>query len=112
MVDDEEQTIIPRYKMIITYDIIPATRDVYYQYVLGEFVPALQEMGLFMTEAWHTAYGDHPIRMAIFVAEDMETITEAMESERWEELEGRLLRYVTNYTCKVVPYRQGFQILN
>jgi len=110
MEDGESQMIVPRYKMIMAYDIIPATRDVYYQFVLGEFVPGLQEMGLFMTEAWHTAYGDHPLRMAIFVAEDMETITAAMESERWEDLETRLRRYVANYTCKIVPYRQGFQI--
>ncbi|NLH08448.1 MAG: hypothetical protein GX484_12690, partial [Chloroflexi bacterium] len=71
----------------------------------------LQEMGVYMTEAWHTAYGDYPLRMAAFVTEDIETIYELLESERWHELEDQFRMYVRNFQLHVVPYRQGFQFV-
>jgi hypothetical protein len=111
MADEERQIIIPRYKMIAVFDIIPSTQEGYYQFILGEMVPALQEMGVYMTEAWHTAYGAYPLRMVSFVTEDLDTIEELLGSERWSELENRLLSYVENYTRTVVTYRQGFQFI-
>ena len=109
--DEEANVIVPRYKMIVSYDVIPSTQDSYYQFVLGEMVPAMQEMGVYMTEAWHTAYGEYPIRMVTFVAEEMDIIYDMLESERWGDLETRLLSFIRNYTRKVVPYRQGFQFI-
>lgn len=109
--DQNPEIIIPRYKVIVTYDIIPGNQDSYYQFVMGEFVPALQEMGLYMTEAWHTAYGHYPLRMATFVTEDLETIQKTLKDDRWRELEDRFKAYVRNYTRTVIEYRQGFQFL-
>ena len=110
--DQESEVIIPRYKMIMSYDVLPNSHETYYQFVLGELVPAMQEMGIYMTEVWHTAYGSYPIRMSGFVAEDYETIQTMLDSKRWQELEDRLLSYVRNYSCKVVEYRQGFQFVS
>ena len=109
--DEEANVIVPRYKMIVSYDVIPSTQDSYYQFVLGEMVPAMQEMGVYMTEAWHTAYGEYPIRMVTFVAEEADIIYDMLESERWGDLETRLLSFIRNYTRKVVQYRQGFQFI-
>jgi hypothetical protein len=109
--DEEANVIVPRYKMIVSYDVIPSTQDSYYQFVLGEMVPAMQEMGVYMTEAWHTAYGEYPIRMVTFVAEEVDIIYDMLESERWGDLETRLLSFIRNYTRKVVPYKQGFQFI-
>jgi hypothetical protein len=110
--DQESEVIVPRYKMIMSYDVLPSNHDNYYQFVLGELVPAMQEMGIYMTEVWHTAYGNYPIRMTGFVAEDYETIQSMLDSERWQDLEDRLRAYVRNYSRKVVEYRQGFQFVN
>jgi hypothetical protein len=107
----DEEYIIPRYRMIFSYDILPFNRDRYFQFVTTEMVPALQDMGIYMTEAWHTAYGEYPVRMVCFVAEDLDTIEAALESERWFELEGEFKEYVRNYTRKVVAYKQGFQFV-
>jgi hypothetical protein len=49
--------------------------------------------------------------MTGFVAEDYESIQSMLDSERWHDLEDRLLSYVRNYSCKVVEYRQGFQFV-
>jgi hypothetical protein len=108
----QPEVIVPRYKMIVSYDVNPSTQDGYYQFIMTEFVPALQEMGLYMTEAWHTAYGNYPIRMVSFVSEDYETIENTLSSTRWVELEQRLQTFVENYSTRVVQYRQGFQFTN
>lgn len=108
---DEPELIIPRYKMILVYDILPGNRETYYQFVMGEMVPAMQTMGVYMTEAWHTAYGLHPIRMVTFVAEDLETIQAMFASDQWRELEVRFKTFVENYSCKVIEYRHGFQVV-
>ena len=96
-------------KVLLTYDIIPETQESYYQFMLGELVPTVQKMGLGMAEAWHTAVGDYPLRLVAFVGESRETVDEVIGSEKWEELESRLQQYVTNYTRRVVPFRNRFQ---
>jgi hypothetical protein len=109
--NEEPQVIVPRFKMIVSYDVATPMQETYYQFVLGEMIPAMQEMGVFMTEAWHTAYGEYPLRMAAFVSEDLETIQDMLDSDRWQSLETELLSYVRNYSRKVVEYRQGFQFV-
>jgi hypothetical protein len=95
-----------RYKFILTYDILPETQDRYYQYVLGEMVPALQSMGLVMNGAWHTAFGDYPMRLVEFVAEDYDTLMTILDGQNWATLHARLQPFVTNYSHKIVKLRE------
>ena len=82
--------ITPRYKMLLSYDIKNGMHSIYYRYVVSEFVPSLNEMGVYVTEAWHTAYGNYPVRMVEYVAEDLATLHSVLASDRWLELERRL----------------------
>ena len=97
-----EVHIVPRFKLLLSYDIDPSDSETYYQFILGEFVPAVQGMGLYMLEAWHTAYGSYPIRLIGFVAEDIETINDALGSSAYQSLEDKLLEYTTNYKRRIV----------
>jgi len=96
-------------KVLLAYDIIPETQESYYQFMLGEMVPTVQKMGLGMAEAWHTAVGNYPLRLVAFVGETRESVDSVIESEQWEDLESRLQQYVTNYTRRIVPFRNRFQ---
>jgi hypothetical protein len=96
-------------KMLLTYDPLPEHREAYFRYVLGEFVPALEQMGLKMSEAWHTAYGDYPLRLAGFVAPDRATMQEVLDSRTFADLEARFKEYVVNYSRRVVPFYGRFQ---
>jgi hypothetical protein len=49
--DNSEQGL----KLLLEYDVNQDTVQEYYQFVMGQYVPALQSMGLQMSEAWHTA---------------------------------------------------------
>jgi hypothetical protein len=78
--------------------------------VLGRYIPAVQSLGLEMSEAWHTAYGDHPDRLIAFLAEDLETMLTALNDEAWAEVNEQLLEYVTDFSYKIIPYEPGFQL--
>ncbi len=104
------QKIRPRYKLILFYNIKSDKQDQYYRYMLSSFVPAIQELGVYMHMVWHVAYGDYPMRKIEFVTESAESLRQLFFSEEWRELEGKLLDYVDDYTRKVVDYRTGFQL--
>ena len=96
-------------KMLLTYDPLPDRREAYFNYVLGEFVPALEQMGLKMSEAWHTAYGDYPLRLAGFIASDPRARGERRCSAAFAAREARLQGSVATYTRRIVPFLGRFQ---
>lgn len=96
-------------KLLITYDPLSERREAYFHYVLGEFIPALEHLGLSMCEAWHTAYGEYPLRLAVFTADDNVIMEEVLESPEFKQLESRLKHYVDNYYRRVVPVKESFQ---
>jgi hypothetical protein len=95
-------------KLIITYDPMPEKREAYFRYVLGEFVPALEQMGLTLSEAWHTAYGEYPLRLNGFLASDGVVLADILSSDEFRALEERLQTYVINYSRRVVSCRNAF----
>ncbi len=96
-------------KLLLSYDPIPEHREDYFQYVLGEFVPALEHLGLTMCESWHTAYGPYPLRLTGFIASDQDTLERILASEDFRRLEERFKQYVSNYRRRIVPLRRRFQ---
>ena len=97
-------------KLLMTWDIIPGREQEYFEFVVREFIPEMQGMGLEPSDAWFTLYGDQPQIMA---AANMPTLAELesiMNSSEWESLTNRLLDYVENYEYKIVQSRAGFQI--
>jgi hypothetical protein len=104
MAEDHQQV-----KLLVTYDVREARQEEYFQYVLGEFVPGVQNLGLHMTEVWHTAYGDYPLRLAGFVAQDYETMVNILNDPTFVGLEDRLKEFVENYERRIVQLRNGFQ---
>lgn len=103
------ETVIPQVKLLLSYDILPGVREPYARYMMGEFVPAAGDMGLEMDGAWHTVYGDYPSYLLSFVAENLEILEIALDSDGWRRLEINLKRYTTNFSSKVVRYKGPFQ---
>lgn len=97
-------------KLLLAYDVRQEQMQEYYRFMLGRYVPTMQAMGLEMSEAWHTAYGEFPNRLIGFVARDRHTADELLESDSWHSLNEELQRFVTNLEYKLVSYREGFQL--
>jgi len=102
--------IIPRYKLLLRYNINPETHDAYYAFITQEFVPSLQALGLYMFRVYHTAYGEHPIRQLEFLAEDLDAVRMALKSSTWQRLEEKLKTFVSDYSRKLINFRDGFQL--
>ena len=104
------QHIVPRYKLMLFYNIRGDRQEQYYRFMLSSFVPACQRAGVYMHMAWHVAYGQYPMRKIEFVTESSDTLRSLFLSVEWDEMEDKLQRYVTDYRRKVVEYRDGFQL--
>jgi len=102
--------IHPKYKLVISYDIHPNSQDVYFRFVTGEMVPGLRDLGIYMIDVHQTLWGDYPIRMAEFVAESFAIIKDGLKTEKYMALEEKFLGYTFNFSKKIIPYRDGFQL--
>jgi hypothetical protein len=97
-------------KLLMTWDIIPGKEQEYFEFVVREFVPAMQGLGIRPTEAWYTTYGERPQILTGGTAEDLSTMEAVLETEEWATLKDRLLDFVTNFEWKVVQASSGFQM--
>jgi len=95
--------------MLLTYNVIPEHQDDYLNFMMNTFVPTVQHMGLASGGVWHTAYGDYPTRLIVFVADDPETMDRLLAGTTWRDLEARLEQYVGDYARRIVPFETGFQ---
>jgi hypothetical protein len=102
---------MPAVKLLMVYNVKPAMDEAYYRFMAGEFLPAVQNIGLIMVEAWRTAWGDYPQRLIALVAEDHRALDEILDSKQWRDMETKLRHYVKDYRRQIVVYRSGFQFL-
>ena len=102
--------IIPRYKLMLIYDIQPGLEESYYDFVMHDMIPRARELGLHVAQVYHTLWGNYPMRQAEFLTEDLDTLRDALNTPEWADLENTLLGYINNYTRKIVKFRMGFQV--
>ena len=97
-------------KLLLSYDVRQDNQQEYYKFVMGSYLPKLQEMGFQMSEAWHTAYGDAPNRLIGLVCSDENSMNVLLSSDDWESLNEQLEEFVSEFDYKFIPYRGGFQL--
>jgi hypothetical protein len=96
-------------KVLMTWDISPERDQEYFEFVIGEFAPGVQRMGLQPIEAWATIYGQYPQIQVGLLADNAQRVYSALDSTEWIQLQEQLLGYVNNFAFKIVPARGGFQ---
>lgn len=97
-------------KLLMTWDILPGREQEYFEFVVRDFLPEVQKMGLEPSDSWFTMYGDHPQIMATAQMPNVGSLQQVLESSEWESLTQQLLDYVENFEYKVVQARSGFQL--
>ena len=97
-------------KLIMSWDILPGREQEYFEFVVREWVPGIQHLGLEPTDAWFTMYGNHPQIIAGAEIDDRQNLNILLDSTEWLALTERLLNFVTAFSYKVVPARKGFQM--
>jgi hypothetical protein len=96
-------------KLLMSWDIRPGQERTYFNFVMREFAPGLGKLGLQLTEAWYTLYGEGPQILTAGVTDDMEEMTTLLESDEFEELLEQLREYVINLQYRVVAASGRFQ---
>lgn len=96
-------------KVLMTWDISPERDQEYFEFVIGEFVPGMQRLGLQPVEAWATIYGQYPQIQVSLLAETVQRAQNALNSNEWGQLQQQLFGFVNNFSYKIVPTRAGFQ---
>jgi len=97
-------------KLLMTWDIIQGREQEYFEFVVREFVPGVQHLGIQPTEAWYTTYGRRPQILTGVVADTLVRMELALGTEEWRRLRDRLLDYVTNFESRIVRSTGGFQM--
>ncbi len=97
-------------KLLMTWDILPGREQEYFEFVVRDFIPGLQGMGLEPNDAWFTMYGSNPQIMVAAQAPTVQIAESILASNEWKSLTQSLLEYVENFEFKIVPARSGFQL--
>jgi hypothetical protein len=97
-------------KLLMTWDILPGREQEYFEFVVRDFIPGIQRLGLEPSDAWFTMYGDQPQILTAAQSSSLATLQRILESADWKNLTQKLLNYVEDFHYKVVPARAGFQL--
>jgi hypothetical protein len=97
-------------KLLMTWDILPGQAQEYFEFIVREFLPGMQKLGVEPTDAWYTAFGDGPQIMVGGVAPTLEAMEKFLASHEWQAVSEKLMQYVENFSFKVVRMRGGFQL--
>lgn len=96
-------------KLIMTWDISPQHEQEYFEFVVREFIPGVQRLGLELNDAWATVFGSHPQILVGAVIPEGKDATSVLNTPEWTSLHNQLMDYVVNYEEKLVNSQGGFQ---
>lgn len=97
-------------KILMRWDIRPEKESEYFEFLVHEFIPALNRLGVEDILVWYTAYGECEQKLAEGVVQSKEKLLEMLDSEEWIILTDKLQSYVVDFDLKAIPASKGFQI--
>ncbi len=97
-------------KLLMRWDVRPETESEYFEFLVHEFIPGLNKLGISDIQVWYTQYGDCEQKLASGIANTKERMEDALNSPTWDQLNDKLQEFVDNFSQKVIPATGGFQI--
>jgi hypothetical protein len=97
-------------KLLMRWDVRPETESEYFEFLVHEFIPGLNKLGISDIQVWYTQYGDCEQKLASGIANNREKMQDALTSQTWDQLNDKLQDFVDNFSQKVIPATGGFQI--
>jgi hypothetical protein len=89
-------------RLVFSWNIKTDEEAAYFEFIVQEFAPKIMKMGIRLTEAWYTTFGEGPQIIMPGVAVDKESLQQALNSDEWLELVDKLNNFVTDYQCKIL----------
>lgn len=97
-------------KLIMNWDVRPETEAEYFEFLVHEFIPGLNRLGIAEIQVWYTAYGECEQKQAEGIMQSTDGMKQVLQSDDWFELTEKLESFVNNLGQKVVAATGGFQI--
>jgi hypothetical protein len=97
-------------KLLMTWDIKSGHDQEYFEFMVREWLPGLQRLGLEPTDNWLTMYGSASQIMMGVLAQNFKQMQQVMETEDWQALKSQLLTLVDGYEQKIIKASGGFQM--
>lgn len=97
-------------KLLMHWDIDKDKESDYYNFIVHDFIPRIQRLGLRDIQFWYTTYGKCEQIQASGIVDDSSQAHLIMGSDDWRDLQERLGDMVTNYDQKLVAATNGFQL--
>ena len=97
-------------KVLMSWDVRSETESEYFEFLVHEFIPGLNKMGISDIQVWYTQYGDCEQKLASGIANSTQEMQIALSSHAWEELNEKLQNFVDDFSQKVIEATGGFQV--
>ena len=89
-------------KVLLSYDMREGHEEDCQRYVVQTLAPGLAKMGLRITDAWYTLWGQAPQILGGGLLENREDAARLLRSQEWQELIDGLDPFVENFNVRVV----------
>lgn len=96
-------------KVLLSYDMREGHEEDCQRYVVQTLAPGLAKMGLRITDAWYTLWGQAPQILGGGLLENREDAARLLRSQEWQELIDGLDPFVENFNVRVVDADGRFQ---
>lgn len=97
-------------KLIMRWDVRQDMESEYFEFLVHELIPAMNNLGITDIQVWYTAYGECEQKMAEGITDSTDDMLRIMHMDEWSDLTDKLKGYVQNFSQKVIPATRGFQI--
>jgi hypothetical protein len=84
------------------WDIKHGKEEEYIRFVTDTYIPGVKYIGLYVAGGSYVAIGPRPRIIAQFIVDDLSTMEKRLKSEKFNDLNSKLLEYVEDYGRKVL----------
>ena len=85
------------------WDII-GDKKAYGRYVIDEFYPLLEELGISVAREWEVLIGDGPSIICEGRAKDINKLIHNLQSKKFQEAKQKLKEFVENYESRILTF--------
>jgi hypothetical protein len=85
------------------WDLIGDKRE-YGRFVINEFYPLLEELGISVAREWEVFIGDGPSIICEGRAKDINNLIGNLQSDRFQEAKQKLKKFVENYESRILTF--------
>jgi len=89
-------------KLNLYWTVIPDKTEEYNKFILKNFIPGVNQLGLHTVAVWSVMVGAYSEIMHESVTSDLELLEKALQNKKYKELKSDLLLYVRKFKSKVL----------